>query len=97
MLKKPLIIKKEDLKAELKFYFNRARNNLREKHRRRSKKHKSSLGIELCRERAELNDEIIIKSLECSRKEYKYGMIKDIQSDSIDIGYVFCEQRTDES
>lgn len=63
MLKKPLVINKEDLKAELKFYYNRSRNNLREKHRRRSKKHKASLGIELCRERSGLNDEIIIRAL----------------------------------
>ncbi len=63
MLKKPLVINKEDLKAELKFYFDRSRNNLREKHRRRSKKHKASFGIELCRERSELNDEIIIRAL----------------------------------
>jgi len=30
MLKKPLVISKEDLKAELKFYFDRSRNNLRD-------------------------------------------------------------------
>ena len=74
MLKKPLVINKEDLRAELKFYFNRARNNLREKHRRRSKKHKSSLGIELCRERSELTDEIIIRAL----SEFGFKDIKGI-------------------
>ena len=74
MLKKPLVINKEDLKAELKFYFDRSRNNLREKHRRRSKKHKASLGIELCRERSELNDEIIIRAL----SEFGFKDIKGI-------------------
>lgn len=74
MLKKPLVINKEDLKAELKFYFDRSRNNLREKHRRRSKKHKASLGIELCRERSELNDEIIIRAL----SEFGFKDVKGI-------------------
>jgi len=74
MLKKPLVINKEDLKAELKFYFDSSRNNLREKHRRRSKKHKASLGIELCRERSELNDEIIIRAL----SEFGFKNLKGI-------------------
>jgi len=74
MLKKPLVISKEDLKAELKFYFDRSRNNLREKHRRRSKKHKASLGIELCGERSALNDEIIVRAL----SEFGFKDVKGI-------------------
>ena len=74
MLKNPLVISKEDLKAELKFYFDRSRNNLREKHRRRSKKHKASLGIELCRERSALNDEIIVRAL----SEFGFKDVKGI-------------------
>jgi len=74
MLKNPLVISKEDLKTELKFYFDRSRNNLREKHRRRSKKHKASLGIELCRERSALNDEIIVRAL----SEFGFKDVKGI-------------------
>jgi [protein-PII] uridylyltransferase len=74
MLKNPLVISKEDLKAELKFYFDRSRNNLREKHRRRSKKHKASLGIELCGERSALNDEIIVRAL----SEFGFKDVKGI-------------------
>jgi len=74
MLKKPLEISKEDLRAELKFYFDRSRNNLREKHRRRSKKHKASLGIELCRERSALTDEIIVRAL----SEFGFNNVKGI-------------------
>ena len=74
MLKKSLVISKEDLKAELKFYFDRSRNNLREKHRRRSKKHKASLGIELCGERSALNDEIIVRAL----SEFGFKDVKGI-------------------
>ncbi|MGI9553726.1 MAG: [protein-PII] uridylyltransferase [Thermodesulfobacteriota bacterium] len=63
MLKKALVLKKRDFKDELREYFGKARANLREKHRRRSKKHRAGFGIELCRERSQLCDEVIIRAL----------------------------------
>jgi len=74
MFKNALVIKKRNFKAELKDYFDKARSNLREKHRRRSKKHKSSFGIDLCRERSQLCDEVISRAL----KEFGFSELKGV-------------------
>ena len=74
MLKKALAIKKRNFKAELSEYFDKARSNLREKHRRRIRKHKTSVGLELCRERSRLCDEVIIRAL----KEFGFRELKGV-------------------
>ena len=63
MLVNTIKLKKLDLKNRLKDFYLQEDDRLRDKHRRKSRKHRSSFGIALAKERSEFIDQLISKAI----------------------------------